>query len=190
MWALMTWCTSMADPSRPRTAYDRLVMAGQAPHVLGGLPTAEERSASPIMKGKIMDRFNRSPYRPDSETWDQYVIRAGHYTVHRVCGCCESIIANGEGCDNEQCQTCGQDVGEGLFAAASRSYPGHLTLGAFTRDCTHEAERDEHCDQCESFGFMRSSCTWCGNPVHGDRVAAIFWPAQADDMVTGGVSWE
>lgn len=131
------------------------------------------------MKGTIMDRFDRSPYRPGWETWGQYVVRAGHYTTHRVCGCCESIIANGQGCHSDQCATCGRDVGEGLFAAASRAEPGHLTLGAFIDDCGHDAsDSEEHVEQCERFGFMQSSCTWCGTPLHGDRVAAIFWPAQ------------
>lgn len=34
--------TIMEDKSRLRTAYDRLVMAGLAPYVPGGNPTAEE----------------------------------------------------------------------------------------------------------------------------------------------------
>lgn len=127
-----------------------------------------------------MSRFNRAPYRPDSETWDRYVIRAGHYTEHRVCACCLGIIANAEGCHDDACDTCGQDVGEGHFAAMARAHPGHLSLGAFTDECGHESGSDEHIEQCESLGFVQSSCTWCGVYSHGDRYAAIFWPARPE----------
>lgn len=129
----------------------------------------------------VRRRFNRAPWNQARETWDQYVIRAGHYTEHRICTCCESIIANAEGCHDAACLTCGGDDGGGRFAQMSRVHRGYLTLGAFTDECGHEAVSEEHREQCESFGYQHMSCTWCGDYMHGDRVAAVFWPASPQE---------
>ena len=130
-----------------------------------------------------MHKFDMSPFKPGSETWDQYVIRAGQYTVMGICSCCLIITANGDPCGEDDCETCRPD---GQYEKYFIAYPGHVTLGAFTDDCGHDLSTDkgarEHTDICEDLGYRTFRCTLCGQSDHGDRYAAIHWPARPEGV--------
>jgi hypothetical protein len=114
------------------------------------------------------------------ETAFQWARRTGQYVTMKICYCCVGIEANGEGCHGDDCDTCKEG---GLYEQAYASNPNMtVTLGAFTGEegCTHDlsapGEDEEHAEDCERFGLTQWPCGLCGNPMHGDRAAAVAFP--------------
>jgi hypothetical protein len=121
-----------------------------------------------------MSRFDPDLMAKPGETAFQWARRTGQYSELKICMCCVSIEANGEGCHDDDCDTCKEG---GLYEQAHAAKPGYqVTLGALADDCDHDGTSDEHSGQCERFGLTRWPCDLCGNSLHGDREAAVWWP--------------
>jgi hypothetical protein len=134
---------------------------------------------------RVMTSFDHDLMSRPGETVFQWARRTGMYSELRICSCCMVIEANGDPCGDDDCGTCRPG---GLYEQSVNYAEASYTLGAVTDECGHNLDDQEDCnahaEDCENFGFMHRGCDMCGSPLHGDKYAAIRWPAFIPEQYT------